>query len=91
MARNPLIRRRPRMTGKTTGGHKSAGILDDHAVRKNVATKEGTIEHVPTQDNHIANKKYVDELDNRCKECHKNYKNSFPEDHKYSDECKKET
>lgn len=61
MARNPLIRRRPRMTGKTTGGHKSAGILDDHAVRKNVATKEGTIEHVPTQDNHIANKKYVDD------------------------------
>lgn len=40
---------------------KSAGILDDYAVRKNVATKEGTIEHVPTADNHIANKKYVDD------------------------------
>jgi hypothetical protein len=39
---------------------KSAGILDDFAVRKNVATKEGTIEHVPTEDNHIVNKKYVD-------------------------------
>jgi hypothetical protein len=40
---------------------KSAGILDDYAVRKNVATKEGTIEHVPTEDNHIVNKKYVDD------------------------------
>lgn len=38
---------------------KSAGILDDFAVRKNIATKEGTIEHVPTDDNHIVNKKYV--------------------------------
>ena len=40
--RNPLIRQAPKMTGKGTGGHKSAGILDDFAVRKNVATKEGT-------------------------------------------------
>lgn len=40
---------------------KSAGILDDYAVRKNVATKEGTIEQVPTEDNHIVNKKYVDD------------------------------
>ena len=40
---------------------KSAGILDDYAVRKNVATKEGTIEHVPTDDNHLVNKKYVDD------------------------------
>ena len=50
---NPLIRKAPKMTGKTTGGHKSAGILDDHAVRKNIATREGTIEHTPTQPNHI--------------------------------------
>jgi len=42
-------------------GRKSAGILDDFAVRKNVATKEGTIEQVPTNDNHIVNKKYVDD------------------------------
>ena len=38
----------------------SMGIFDDFAVRKNVATKEGTIEQVPTADNHIVNKKYVD-------------------------------
>ena len=57
---NPLIRKIPKMTGRGTGGHKSAGILDDHAVRKNIATKEGTIEHVPTEENHITNKDYVD-------------------------------
>ncbi|KKK89723.1 hypothetical protein LCGC14_2730250, partial [marine sediment metagenome] len=58
---NPLIRKIPKMTGRGTGGHKSAGILDDHAVRKNIATKEGTIEHVPTEENHITNKGYVDD------------------------------
>lgn len=41
MAHNPLIRKVPKMTGKTTGGHKSAGILDDHAVRKVVQSQEG--------------------------------------------------
>lgn len=39
--------------------HQSAGILDDFAVRKNVATKEGTIEKVPVNDSDIVNKKYV--------------------------------
>lgn len=38
----------------------SAGILDDFAVRKNVATKEGTIEKVPVNNNDIVNKAYVD-------------------------------
>ena len=40
--------------------HKSAGILDDFAVRKNVATREGTIEKVPVDDNDIVNKSYCD-------------------------------
>jgi len=39
---------------------RSAGILDDHALRKTIATKQGTIEHVPANDSDIANKKYVD-------------------------------
>ena len=62
MVKNPLIRKMPKMTGNTTGGHKSAGILDDHAIRKNIATKEGTIEKVPVDDSDITNKKYVDDL-----------------------------
>ena len=41
--------------------NQSKGILDDFAVRKNVATREGTIEKVPINDNDIANKKYVDD------------------------------
>ena len=58
--KNPLIRPAPKkFIGK--GGHKSAGILDDFAVRKNVATKEGTCEKTPVNDNDIANKKYVDD------------------------------
>ena len=48
---------------KTSGGHKSAGILDDHAVRKNVATREGSITKTPTEDLDIVNKKYVDDAD----------------------------
>ena len=62
---NPLIRKFPKMTGKGTGGHKSAGILDDYAQRKNIATKEGTIEHIPTEENHIVNKEYVDSIATR--------------------------
>lgn len=45
-------------------GNKSAGILDDYAERQNVSTREGTIEHTPTEDNHIVNKEYVDNNDN---------------------------
>lgn len=41
---------------------KSKGILDDYATRKNIATKEGSIEHVPTAYNHIVNKRYVDKI-----------------------------
>ena len=60
--RNPLIRKIPQAKGKTEGGHKSAGILDDFSVRKNVATREGTIEKVPVNDSDIVNKKYVDDF-----------------------------
>lgn len=60
MPRNPLIPRRPRKL-KTKPLRKSAGILDDYPVRKNIALKEGTVEHTPTDDKHIANKKYVDD------------------------------
>lgn len=56
---NPLIPRKPTPI-KLAYTRKSAGILDDYAIRKNVSTKEGTIEHIPTDDNHITNKKYVD-------------------------------
>lgn len=62
MAKNPFIRKTPKMTGPGTGGHKSAGILDDYAVRKNIDTREGTITKTPANDNDIANKKYVDDL-----------------------------
>jgi len=41
--------------------NKSAGILDDFAVRKDIATREGTIEKTPVNDNDIVNKKYVDD------------------------------
>ena len=43
--------------------HKSAGILDDYAIRKNVATREGTIEKTPVEDNDLVNKAYVDSMD----------------------------
>lgn len=42
--------------------NKSAGILDDFAVRKNVNTQEGTIEKTPVNNNDIVNKAYVDSL-----------------------------
>lgn len=40
--------------------NQSAGILDDYAVRKDVQTKEGTIEKTPIKNNDIVNKEYVD-------------------------------
>jgi len=60
MAKNPLIRKYDK---KVNGPllNKSAGILDDHAVRKVIATKEGSITRTPTADFDIANKKYVDD------------------------------
>ena len=39
---------------------KSPGILDDYSIRKNIATREGTIEKVPVNNSDIANKAYVD-------------------------------
>lgn len=56
---NPLLRPTPHIKKIDESG-KSKGILDDFAVRKNVATKEGTIEKVPVNNNDIANKAYVD-------------------------------
>ena len=56
--RNPLIRPRPKPIKLT--GNKSAGILDDFAVRKVINSKEGTIEKTPINSNDITNKAYVD-------------------------------
>ena len=61
MAKNPLIRSYPRRVSKPPP-NKSAGILDDFAVRKVVATKEGSITRSPVDDIDITNKKYVDDL-----------------------------
>ena len=60
MAKNPLLPKR-KAPQKFSKLNRSAGIFDDYAVRKNVATKEGTIEHTPIDDNHIVNKKYTDD------------------------------
>ena len=57
--RNPLIRTAPKMTGRGTGGHKSAGILDDYAIRKDIQTKSTTSEDINTTNlkvDHIAEK-----------------------------------
>ena len=43
----------------TASPNKSAGILDDFAVRKNVATREGTVEKVPVNNSDITNKAYI--------------------------------
>lgn len=59
MAKNPIYSS-PNSTPKFIDLPKSKGILDDYAVRKNIATKEGTIEHKPTADNHIVNKGFCD-------------------------------
>ena len=50
----------PKASTQFSEGQKSKGILDDHAVRKNINSMEGTVEQVPTNDNHIVNKKYTD-------------------------------
>jgi hypothetical protein len=42
--------------------NQSMGILDDYAVRKNLATREGSIEKVPVNGNDIVNKDYADSL-----------------------------
>ena len=61
MAKNPLIRSFPRRINKPLP-NKSAGILDDFAVRKVIATKEGSITRTPVNDIDIANKAYVDSV-----------------------------
>ena len=60
MGKNPFIHSYPRRVNKPQP-NKSAGILDDFAVRKVVATKEGSITRTPTEDIDIVNKKYVDD------------------------------
>ena len=60
MAKNPLIPIKA-VNKKFIELSKSAGILDDYAIRKNIATREGTIEKVPVNNSDIANKKYVDD------------------------------
>ena len=42
--------------------NQSKGILDDYAVRKNIATREGTIEKTPTNSKDIVNKAYALDL-----------------------------
>jgi len=64
--KNPLIPKKE-TKGKFQEVPHSAGILDDFAVRKNVATREGTIEKVPVNDSDIVNKKYVDDHRGRLK------------------------
>ena len=58
MANNPLVPKREKVTFIDLP--KSAGILDDYAVRKNIVTREGTITKVPSEANDIVNKLYVD-------------------------------
>ena len=53
---------KPKSNVQFSEGQKSKGILDDFAVRKNIDSSEGTVQHTPTLDKHIANKKYVDDL-----------------------------
>ena len=46
---------------KFSEGNKSAGILDDFAVRKVINSIEGTMEKTPTNAKDITNKEYVDD------------------------------
>ena len=50
----------PKSKTKFSSGNKSPGILDDYAVRRNIDTKEGTIQHTPTAAKHILNKEFMD-------------------------------
>ena len=60
MAKNPLLL--PKGKFRSVKLHKSAGILDDFAVRKNIAAREGTIEKVPAAPSDIVNKAYADSI-----------------------------
>jgi hypothetical protein len=57
--KNPFIPKKEAPL-KTIDLNKSAGILDDYAVRKNIATREGTIQKVPVNAYDIVNKTYCD-------------------------------
>ena len=61
MAKNPLIRSYPKRVNKPLP-NKSAGILDDFAVRRNIATNAGTVEKVPVNEKDLVNKAYVDSV-----------------------------
>lgn len=43
-------------------GRQSPEIFDDFSVKKNIATRQGTVDKTPTTDKEIANKAYVDSL-----------------------------
>lgn len=58
--KNPLIITNSNSPKMETPGKQSAGILDDFAVRKTIATQQGRITNTPVNDLDIANKKYVD-------------------------------
>ncbi len=47
---------------KAAPSNKSKGILDDTPIRKTISTRQGTITHVPAEENDIVNKAYVDSL-----------------------------
>ena len=40
--------------------NKSPGILDNHAVRHNIDTREGKVHHIPTEAKQKTNKEYFD-------------------------------
>jgi len=52
---------RPKDNVQFSEGQKSKGILDDFPIRKHIDLQSGKVEKVPTNDNDIANKKYVDD------------------------------
>lgn len=56
---NPLVRNKRKKVSFVDIPH-SSGILDDHAIRKNIASKEGTVEKVPVDNSDIVNKLALD-------------------------------
>ena len=51
----------PKSRTQFSEGQKSKGILDDYAVRGDIATKEGSIQKVPVNEDDIVNKKFLDD------------------------------
>ena len=56
---------KPTKQFKAQPSNKSKGILDDFPIRKAVSTRQGTITHIPTAENDIVNKRYVDSIATR--------------------------